>query len=270
MYNPITKELYTTSTYKLDGHNATQQYFNLKYDGGMFSGLYSTDSRQNVPEPFPIGTAVTIPTNTNNAPGYVLAVPSNTNPNMDSMYTIQLLNGTTTTIPESAMSNIVNKQSPDIQITLPPWFKHDAKVRYTLGRVTHQGRLHLQSTKIWSFVVFNKLGTIIKNIPLPDLPFTFQTLLTEGVLRPGWENHPHISASNVSAKHLVNPCPSTLTKALTTNNKDRDTWHQSYSQEYFDLKKMEVYDEITSEQFSKIKYKCGKAIPTMCLLGIKY
>ena len=137
VYNPITKELYTTSTYKLDEHNATQQYFNLKYDGGMFSGLYSNDSRQNLPEPYPIGIAVTIPSESTTSPGYVLAVPSNTDPAIDSMYTIQLLDSKTTIVPESSMPNLVKKQSPDIKITLPPWMAHEAKVHYTVDRITH-------------------------------------------------------------------------------------------------------------------------------------
>ena len=213
----------------------------------MFSGLYSNDSRQKLPEPYPIGTAVTIPSNTTKPPCYLLAVPSNTDPNIDSMYTIQLLGDKTTTVPEPSIPSLVSRQSPDIQIRLPPWLTHGAKVRYTLGRVTHQGRLHLRPNKLWSFVVLKKMGTIIKDIPLPNLPFMFQTLLTEGILKPGWDHHPHISACNVSAKDLVNPCPSTLTKALLPSNQDRDTWHKSYSQEYFDLQKMGVYDEITSE-----------------------
>ena len=41
VYNPITKELYTTSVFKIDKHNPTKLYFNLKYNGGMFSGQTS-------------------------------------------------------------------------------------------------------------------------------------------------------------------------------------------------------------------------------------
>ena len=270
VYNPVSKELYTTSIYKIDEHNATKNYFNLKYDGGMFSGLYSTDSTQNLPEFFPIGTSVTITSNTTKTQGYVLAVPTNTTDDEDPLYTIQLLEGGTTTVPSSAMSHIVNKQSQDIKITLPPWIHDDARVRYTLGRTTHQGRLHLRSNSHWSFVVMNKLGTIIKQVPLDNFPFTFQTLINEGTLQPGWDNQPHIKACNVSAKNLVNPCPSSLTTALHDENKDRTTWHESYSEEFNDLKQMNVYDEISSEQFHKIQHKCGRPIPTMCLLTIKY
>ena len=105
--------------------------------------------------------------------------------------------------------------------------QHDAKVRYMINKTTHQGRLYLDATH-WSFVVQNKLGDIIKSIPLDNLPFTFQTLITEGRLQPGWQQHPHCLAFNVSAKHLHNPCPATLSKALHESNTDRDTWLQSY------------------------------------------
>ena len=76
IFNPITKELYTTSLYKIDEHNQTKNYFNLQYNGGMFSGLYSIDSKHKISEYFPIGTSVTITSNTSKSKGYVLAVPN--------------------------------------------------------------------------------------------------------------------------------------------------------------------------------------------------
>ena len=235
----------------------------------MFSGLYSLDSNQNVPEDFPIGIVVTVPSNTHNSPRYVLAVPTTNHKDTDPMYTIQLLDGKTTTVPASIMPNIVNQTAPDLKITMPPWIHHDSKIRYTLGRITHQGRLQLSSNQ-WSFVVINKLGSILKEISLPNLPFNFQTLINDGTIQPGWESTPRITACHVSAKDLINPCPTSLSKALQDDNKDKETWTQSYSQEYYDLKKMDVYEEITSSQLHKIQHQCGRPIPTMCLLTIKY
>ena len=129
IFNPITKELYTTSLYKIDKHNQTKTYFNLMYDGGMFSGLYSIDSKQQIPEYFPIGTSVSIPSNTTTSKGYVLAVPNRIdNSTDDPLYTIQLTDGRTTTVSESAMPHILDKSTSSIQITLPPWMYHDSKV----------------------------------------------------------------------------------------------------------------------------------------------
>ena len=92
-------------------------------------------------------------------------------------------------------------------------------------------------------------GTIIKSLPLTDLPFISQTLISEGHLQPGWYNHPHCSTFNVSAKFLQYPYPPTLSKALIDTNRDWDTWLQSYEQEYFDLHNMDIYDEITHDKF---------------------
>ena len=155
VYNQISKELYTTSVYKLDKHNVTKTYFNLTYNGGIFSGLYSIDSQQNIPENFPIGTSVVIPSNTTQSPGYVISVPLATQDDHDPMYTIQLLNGSTTTVPASAMPEIVNKKSTDVTITLLPCITHDSKVRYTFGRITHQGRLQLKKYKVFICNNFN-------------------------------------------------------------------------------------------------------------------
>ena len=106
VYNPHIKELYTTSTFKIDKHNATKSYFNITYDGGMFCNLYLLNSRQNTPEHYPIGTAVMVPSNTGWTNGYVLAVPAPSNPSTcnddDPTYTIQLLNGGTTVVPSLA------------------------------------------------------------------------------------------------------------------------------------------------------------------------
>ena len=121
----------------------------------------------------------------------------------------------------------------------------------------------------WSFVVHNKLGSIIKQIPLDNLPFIFQTLINENRLQPGWINHPHCSAFQVSAKNLQNPCPPTLSKALHSSNSDRNTWLDSYKQEVSDIQNMDVYDEISIDEYDRIQHRCGKPIPTMCVLTIK-
>ena len=274
VYNPITKELYTTSVFKIDEHNATKSYFNLQYDGGMFSGLYSLDSRQNVPEFYPIGTAVKVPSNTGSSDGYVIAIPTDdpSSQSMDSdpLYSIQLIQGGITMIPSSAMDKVIDRSKDSIDIQLPQWIHQDSKVRYTVNRTTHQGRLHLGSKNTWSFTVHNKFGSIIKQIPLPNLPFTYQTLINDCVLQPGWLNHPTFSARHVSATNLQNPCPETLSKALDPTNVDHETWYAAYKEEYDDLRRMGVYTEISSDQVRHIQHKCGRPIPTMCILTIKY
>ena len=119
IYNPVTKQLYTKTVYKLDEHNNTKMHFNLSYDGGIFSGLLSLDSHQNVPEPFSIGTAVSVPGQDHPSPGYVLAVPLIQHSSSDPSYTIQLQSGGTTSIPLSAMDIIVQDTTKAPKIQLP-------------------------------------------------------------------------------------------------------------------------------------------------------
>lgn len=83
--------------------------------------------------------------------------------------------------------------------------------------------------------MLNKLVLIIKQIPLPEFHFTYQTLINAQQLQQGWISQPTFSAFHVSANNLKNPCPTTLSKALATDNVDKDTWLYSYREEYNDL-----------------------------------
>ena len=274
VYNPITKELYTTSIFKIDEHNATKSYFNLTYDGGMFTNLYSLDTHQNLPEHYPIGTAVQVPSNNGPTKGYVTSVTQTSTTSLaidsDPNYTIQLLTGTTTTVPSSVMKDIVDEKHETLQLQLPSWIHDGSKVRYTIGCTTHHGRLHVGSGGSWSFTVHNRLGSIIKQIELNNLPFQYQSLINSQTLQPGWITPPTILAHHVSVTNLKNPCPSTLTKALDSSNSDRSTWLEAYKEEFDDLRKMQVFDEITKDELNKIQHKSGRPIPTMCVLTIKY
>ncbi len=173
-------------------------------------------------------------------------------------------------IPSSAMDKVIDRSKDAIDVQLPQWIHNDSKVRYTVNWTTHQGCLHLGSKNVWSFTFHNKFGSIIKEIPLPNLPFTYKTLINDCVLQPGWLTHPTFSAFHVSAKNLQNQCPATLLKALVSTNVDHATWHASYKEEYDDLRHMGVYEEINSDQVRHIQHKCGHPIPTMCVLTIKY
>jgi hypothetical protein len=46
-YCPRTRQLCVSSDYKLDEGRSTPTTFNLKYDGGIFLGLYNHHSKNN-------------------------------------------------------------------------------------------------------------------------------------------------------------------------------------------------------------------------------
>ena len=95
----------------------------------MFLGLYLVDTKQYSQEHYPIGTAVTIPTNSGSLHGYVLAVPNpppSSTIHSDPIYTIQYLNSGTTIVPALVMESFINQSPYPIQITLPSWLIHDS------------------------------------------------------------------------------------------------------------------------------------------------
>ena len=61
-YSPHTKQVYRSSSYKLDEGRSTPNTFNLQYDGGIFVGLYGHGNTSFGTEPFPEGTGVQWPT----------------------------------------------------------------------------------------------------------------------------------------------------------------------------------------------------------------
>ena len=140
IYNPITKQIYTSTVFKIDELNATRSLFNLQYNGGIFQGLLSVDSTSHSTTTYPLGTPVAIPTSTNTQKGYINSIPSDAESNQDTFYTVQLSNGQTTTIPSTTIDDFISHDTAHNHITLPSWMYHDAKVRYTIGRITYQGR----------------------------------------------------------------------------------------------------------------------------------
>ena len=168
------------------------------------------------------------------------------------------------------MEQLIGTQKKSLNLQLPSWIHHDSEVRYTVNCTTHQGRLHLDSGNQWSFTVHNKLESIIKEIKLDNLPFTYQILINENILQPGWPSIPSTSAFHVSASNIKTPCPSTLSKALNQSNIDHPTWLEVYKEEYNVLRQMNVYNEITHGELHKIQHKSGRPILIMCVLTIKY
>jgi hypothetical protein len=60
-YSPHSKEIFTSSDYKLDEGRHTPTAFNLPYDKGIFIGLYNHHNSSLI-EPYPEGTPVSYPT----------------------------------------------------------------------------------------------------------------------------------------------------------------------------------------------------------------
>lgn len=78
-----------------------------------------------------------------------------------------------------------------------------------------------------------------------------------------------MSASLVSAKTLVNPCPPPLTMALHPSNPDYQIWFKSYTEEFKGIQNCDIYGIITEKEYFNLRHQSGNAIPSMCILTIK-
>ena len=116
----------------------------------------------------------------------------------------------------------------------------------------------------------NRQGSFIKQHKLTNYIFTFNQLINEPILIPGWNPIIAPKANLVLATKLSQPCSPTLKKALQPQNQDTPTWKASYMEEYNSLTGLDVYDEITWDDFKKIQHKCGRPISTIYVLIIKY
>jgi hypothetical protein len=72
IYCPHTKQYFVSNSYKMDEGQLTANAFNLKYDGGIFIGLYDHSPVSKGVEPYPKGTSVLV----DNIRGTVISVPS--------------------------------------------------------------------------------------------------------------------------------------------------------------------------------------------------
>ena len=62
----------------------------------------------------------------------------------------------------------------------------------------------------------------------------------------------------------------TFTLLLIPKNVDHKTWLAAYKEDFDDLRQMDVYNVIISDQLHMIQHKSGRLIPTMCILTVKY
>lgn len=154
--------------------------------------------------------------------------------------------------------------------TLPIWFKLNSKITMESEGQYLKGYLQLHSNSTWPFQETAKNGKITKEIPFNNFLNTYKSLVQDNMILPGWEVHSFMPASLVSATPLINPCPSSLTMALDPSNPDRTVWLDSYSEEYNGIKKCDVYDIISEREYLDLRHKSGIAIPSMCILTIKF
>ena len=133
-------------------------------------------------------------------------------------------------------------------------FEHDGEY--------HKGFLvrNTSGTYRFSFKTHFKKQSEDWGVDIPNLPFTWVDLCTEGVLLPGHVAHSFIHslsdpaappltfdlvANIVSAVNLHQDCPPSLLQALASTHPDREVWLQSYYEEKGGIEEMGTFRKIT-------------------------
>ena len=168
-----------------------------------------------------------------------------------------------------------------------PWVKHDAKITLflpTIMKKPKQGFLS-QDNDQWTFVAgrTRKGGTI----ELPNFPLLVDSLITNKKLFKGWINSTQATAARhvrmtsnviahqiiarkVSARNLHKLEAPTLLNHCKLHPEDKETWDQSYAQEYNGLVDIDTWELISETDYQQCKHIFGNLMPTMALAVIKY
>jgi hypothetical protein len=287
---PHTKQLYVSSDYKLDEGRSTPNTFNLKYDGGIFLGLYNHESKNSTIEPYPEGTSVSFPVSSfsGNDPVYMrgtvssVPLPSNDSqlPLSDQTappYTIRLVDGSTHTVSPDFLETIISHHVPtSTKISFPTWLGNLQKVMYLHNGTYLKGHMAWDlDNLVWRFSQRRRNGVEIFGADLPNFCQDFQKYLDDGILIPGWHGGSNFTPIGIT-RHLSADtlscflAPGSLSRAFYSRNPDRHIWMESYKEEYDGLSNNETFDLISEEEYKHLCETRGvKAIPSMCIFTIK-
>jgi hypothetical protein len=131
-------------------------------------------------------------------------------------------------------------------------------------------------TSQWRFPQCRKNGVEIFGISLPNFHTDFQCFIDDGTLVPGWHSSISFICSGNTRHVLVSTLaclvpPGSTTKALHPLNPDKDTWYQSYKEEYDGLMLNDTFHIISEEEYNHLRHHSGvHAIPSTCIFTVKH
>ena len=170
----------------------------------------------------------------------------------------------------------MTSSTDDDSSLLPPFLQIGSCITFEHDGENHKGFLgcNTSGTYRFSFKTHFKKKSEDWGVDIPNLPFTWVDLCTEGILLPGHVAHsfihslsdpsapPHtfdLVANIVSVVNLHQHCPPSLL-----------LWLQSYNEEKGGIEEMGTFRKITLGEYRALREKGPpKAIPTMCVLTIK-
>jgi hypothetical protein len=171
-YCPHTKTIVLVADFTLDEARSTPLAFNLKYDGGLFFGLYDHSPASRGIEPYPKGTSVRV----NSLLGMVIVTPISSfdqgipDSDADQFYTIHLLDDSVMKFSAPEMPSIIPAPMSNAPpLSLPAWICSNHKVLYLHEGQYHRGFLNCSDPNMWHFEIHARDGQVKQTFALPDL-----------------------------------------------------------------------------------------------------
>ncbi len=281
VYNPRTKQYYEPDSYCLDPYRLPSLvYPNLRYDDGLFCSLYC-DVNPPVEEPFPPGTRVERLDRTTNLllAGTVMDIPLSTDSSGSQRYQFFFDNGTPASIPLDEMPSLISfplvavlapedsSYEPSASL-LPPFFTINSRITNEHIGVYHKGFLTQKPCGTYRFTFKTHFKKKMEDwgMDIPNLPFTWVDLCTEGILVPGHVAHRFLRTSSpspsaspspmfnsvaniVSAINLHWECPPSLLQVHALSHPNREVWLQSYYEEKNGIEEPDTFKCLTLGEY---------------------
>ena len=279
-YHPTTKQLITSSRYKLDESLVSGPAFGLSYEGGLYFNKYTESSINTRPPTYPPETSVYIQTKEGIIPAEIVTIPLSGH-----IYTVQYTDGSLHQHLEKEISATnpltqPHQNDPPLQI-FPPWVKHGAKCTMFFNAMpTPKHGTLLKENNIWKFRPGNRITN--KAIAIEDFEAKFHALMNTHQIFRGHPSYRKLQqakssltigkafARHISAKGLSSRDVPTLINHKRLKPKDKQIWDSAYSEEYYGLKNLPAWTTLTEAEYKRIKHKCKTVLPTMAISTIKF
>jgi hypothetical protein len=299
------KQYYEPNSYCLDPYRLSSLvYPSLNYDSGLFCSLF-WDENVPVEELYPPGMRIKQldPATNMLFAGTVMDIPMLMAPSGSALYHVLFNNGTLASILFAEMESLIPapplpSSSPTDSLAdsssslLPPFLSVNSRITYEHNGTYHKGFLTQKPCGMYQFSFKTHVKKKSENwgVDLPNIPFNWVDLCTEGILVPGHVAHSFLRSSspsiplastsawstfdpvanNVSAINLHWDCPPSLLQALVTSHPDREVWLQSYYKERKGIESLNTFKRPTLGKYQALCEKgAPKTILTMCVLTIK-
>ncbi len=257
-------------------------------------------------EPFPLGTlAERLDWTTNMILAEtIIDIPLLIDSSGSQVYQIPFDNGTSASIPLNVMPSLIpppplvlvlapedSSQDPSSSL-LPPFLSLNSQITNEHNSAYHKEFLTRKpcGTYRFSFKTHFKKKVEDWGVNIPNLPFMWVNLCTEGILVPGHVAQTFLCTSSpslplpsasppstfdlvvniVSAINLHWDCPPILLQALALSHPNCEVWLQSYCKEKNGIEELGMFKCLTLSVYRILREKgASKAIPTICVLTIK-